>query len=604
MNEISDQEEDRFWELAIALAHQCIIYCPPVSGSSVFNCTIIGLSAAFSMASGTDPHIYTSEEDDILGGFKEQFYNQMVGYAKENGAIRDPIDWNAAQSHAFDALNAFMPGEPVFASLVDLGSAEGLLKEAYERNDKVKPPPEAVKKCCLFILERFLASLNADAASYHSLHSSVFLKADDSYERPEGMGDGAWHDGLLTLQLMRFCEAEWFDWGEGELFEFMEDADEYEHLLSMHVPEPLMHDLKRHYAALAKVTSDRSRFSGIFETAKDMTRMMRNMALEDPLRHNEDLATFLYCISPIYEKFGMNAEAVEAAEESVSLRSGLNEKYPDKNPDTLARSLYKSGTLLIEKDDIENGMARLKRAADIWRSQSSGASTMTLDEFGRCLTALAAATFEHEESSDALKLAEQAVDIYRKLSIESSGSYDWYLAENLTLCAAILNVLDRTETALPIVLEALEIYRNYGSKYSLEYQHSLSECHANAAEAYLCAGEMKLALHHTDEAISIRKALIGFEPELMAPKLARSHGLRGIVFLNFGKIPEAQSSLAYCLKVFTAPVTADPEAFGEDAHAYVNVYKEVCEEGRFKPDTKLLAPYDRIFKQMGLNGGA
>lgn len=604
MDEILYRDEDRYWEIAIPLAHRCIIYCPPVSGSSVFNCTIIGLGAAFSMAAETDPQVYSLEEENTELELQEQFYDQIARYEKENAVIPGPIDWEAAQSQAFNALDAFMPGEPAFASLVELGSAETLLKEAWERNDKVKPPLEDVNNCCLYILEQFLASLKTNTASYRSLHECLFLKVDDSSERPEGMGSSAWHDGLLMLQFFRHSEKAWHDWGEGELFEFMEDVDEYEHLLSMHVPEPFMGNLARHYAALSKVTSDRRRFDGIFETARDVARMVRNMAREDPLRHNEDLATFLYCMSAKYKEFGMNAEAIEAAEEAVTLRSGLNKKHPDKKPDTLARSLYKSGTLLIEKGDIENGMARLQRAADIWRSQSSGASTMALDEFGRCLTALAAATFEYEESSDALKFAEEAVDIYRKLSTESSGSYDWYLAENLTLCAAILNVLDRTDTALPVVLEALEIYRNYESKYSMDYQHSLSECHANAAEAYLCAGEMTLALHHTDEAISIRKALIGFEPELMAPKLARSHGLRGIVFLNFGNIPEARSSLAYCLKVFTAPVTTDPEAFGKDAQAYVNVYKEVCKEGRFKADTKLLAPYDRIFKQMGLNGGA
>jgi tetratricopeptide (TPR) repeat protein len=255
------------------------------------------------------------------------------------------------------------------------------------------------------------------------------------------------------------------------------------------------------------------------------------------------LAIWLNNLANRLNDIGRREEALEAAQEAVSLYRELELLNPEKFRPPLAMSLNTLSNRLGGLGRREEALDAGREAVRIRRELASARPEVFCSDLAMSLCNLAVRLMAVRLREEALEVGKEAVFLYRDLAMvrpEASPA----LAMSLSNLALLLNFVDRREEALEAGQEAVSEYRD-------------------------------LAL---------------VRPQAFGPDLARSvHNLSGLLS-DIGQNDQAVETSREAVELLVPFFLAIPAAFADWMKEIVSRYLYLTEKAGVQPDPDLLAP--------------
>ena len=232
-------------------------------------------------------------------------------------------------------------------------------------------------------------------------------------------------------------------------------------------------------------------------------------------RHKSNLGNIL-------SAFGQQSEALQVAEDAVSLRRQLAIEEPEAFTPKLADSLSNlAHNLSLTKRPTESLIAA-QEALDLYRKLASNKPKEFTPDLAMSLNNVANVLGELGRSEDALKASEEAVRLYQMLVSERCYKFRPNLAMSLSNFSNRLSAIEQHEVALKAAQEAVSLFRQLASENPDAFEPNLGialEKLANRLEEM--GRDQDALLAHSEAILKLKQGFLIHRMKPMCQKYIR-----------------------------------------------------------------------------------
>ncbi|MFE2057998.1 tetratricopeptide repeat protein [Streptomyces sp. NPDC059446] len=288
------------------------------------------------------------------------------------------------------------------------------------------------------------------------------------------------------------------------------------------VENPSAHepDLAASLTKLSVDLSDVGRRDEALDAAEEAVSIRRRLAAGDPATHEPDLSTSLANLGVRYWDVGRHTEALDAAEDAVSIRHRLAAGDPATHEPDLSTSLANLGNHLSEVGRYTEALTATEEALHIRRRLAAGNPAAYEPDLASSLSDFGNHLSEVGRYAEALTAEEEALGIRRRLAADNPAAHEPHLALSLSNFSVDLSEVGRHAEALAATEEALDIRRRLAADNPAAYEPDLARSLVNLSADLSEMGRHAEALTAADEAVRIRRRLAAGNPAAYTPGLA------------------------------------------------------------------------------------
>ncbi|MGH2974182.1 MAG: trypsin-like peptidase domain-containing protein, partial [Solirubrobacterales bacterium] len=203
-------------------------------------------------------------------------------------------------------------------------------------------------------------------------------------------------------------------------------------------------------------------------------------------------------------------QALEAAEEAVTIREGLVDNHPGEFQLSLAGSRSNLARVLVQQSECEEALTPIKKAVDAYRGLARKNRGRYLPPLSISLITFSNALSGLEREGEALLAIEEAVDGFREFVFEEDR--ERYLPAYVKALNDMVDVLPRDrwkDEALPMVEEAVKLSEDLFALDRRGNADALASSLGHLSLVLSGVGEQKRQLWSIEEAVELLRGLVG-----------------------------------------------------------------------------------------------
>ena len=333
------------------------------------------------------------------------------------------------------------------------------------------------------------------------------------------------------------------------------------------------------------------------DAAQEAVTIRRELAKSQPDAFTPYLAGSLNNVATMLSELGRREEALDAAQEAVTIRRELAKSQPDAFTPDLAMSLNNVANRLSELGRREEALDAAQEAVRIYRELAKSQPDAFTPYLAGSLNNVATMLSELGRREEALDAAQEAVRIYRELAKSRPDAFTPDLAVSLNNVANRLSELGRREEALDAAQEAVRIYRELAKSQPDAFTPDLAMSLNNVAIRLSALGRREEALDAAQEAVTIRRELAKSRPDAFTPDLAVSLNNVATMLSELGRREEALDAAQEAVTKLRPLFLDSPLAFMSWMETMAQTYIRRCQDTKTEPDSQLLQPIFEIFEK-------
>ena len=193
--------------------------------------------------------------------------------------------------------------------------------------------------------------------------------------------------------------------------------------------------------SLSRCLAASGRRDEALQTAQEAVTIRRNLAEHNPAAYTPDLAASLNNLAIYLDSNGQQREALTTAQEAVTIRRNLAEHNPAAYTPDLAASLNNLAIYLDSNGQQREALTTAQEAVTIRRNLAEHNPAAYTPDLAASLNTLANRLDSNGQQREALTTAQEATNLYRTLAKHNPAAYTPDLAMSLKTYA---NVLERS----------------------------------------------------------------------------------------------------------------------------------------------------------------
>ena len=349
-------------------------------------------------------------------------------------------------------------------------------------------------------------------------------------------------------------------------------------------------------AAVVSESRDRAAAAEIYERRPSKTFNLREIVaaatsvLRDSAEDNASRAQFAHSLSSWLHELGQRENALEAAEEAVTIRRALAETEPDIYRRYLASSL---DALANRFSDIGSHNAALEAAqesVEIRRELCAAQPAAPQSGLASSLNTLANRLSDMGYRQAALEAAKESVKIRRELAKTEPDSAQSSLASALNTLSNRLSDLGYYQHALEAAKETSDMYRTLARAKPDAYIPDFARSLNNLAVRLIALELHEIALDPAREATELFRDFANRRPEAFRVDFATSLVVLALVLTAVKRTCEALVACQDAIVTLRDLYLEVPRAFRPLMWGMIDLYAKLCDQLDKAPDTTLLAP--------------
>jgi tetratricopeptide (TPR) repeat protein len=297
------------------------------------------------------------------------------------------------------------------------------------------------------------------------------------------------------------------------------------------------------------------------EKAQQAVSIREQLAQACPDAFRPALAASLNNLANRLSDLGRREEALEKAQQAVSIREQLAQAHPDAFRPTLADSLNNLAVMLSELGRRQEALEKAQRAVSIYEQLAQANPDAFRPALAGSLNNLANTLRDLGRRQEALEKTQQAVSIYEQLAQAYPDAFRAALAMSLNTLAAMLSELGRRQEALEKTQQAVSIYEQLAQASPDAFLPYLAASLNNLANRLSALGRREEALEKAQQAVSIREQLAQASPNAFRPALAESLNNLAVMLSALGRRQEALEKAQQAVSIYEQLAQARPDAF-------------------------------------------
>lgn len=233
----------------------------------------------------------------------------------------------------------------------------------------------------------------------------------------------------------------------------------------------------------------------------------------------------------------------------------------DPEPEERARALHLRGTALDLLGRVEDALAAIVEASEVYRHLASRRPEAFASDLAGSLNNLGNRLGDLGRLEEALTTIEQAVEIYRRLAAARPEAFLPDLANLLNNLGTAHGNLGQREPALVATNEAVEIDRRLALRHPETFRPDLARSLNNLGIRLGNLGRRGEALAATEEAVEILRRLASSRPDAFLPDLAMSLNNLGNMLSDLDRQDEALAATQEAVEIRRRLASSNPYAF-------------------------------------------
>ncbi|MBA8808635.1 tetratricopeptide repeat protein [Promicromonospora sukumoe] len=267
------------------------------------------------------------------------------------------------------------------------------------------------------------------------------------------------------------------------------------------------------------VTLTESRPPEALPFALEAVELSRQMVLQAPKRHRNELGFALTNLANAYAALGRDHEAVAPLAEAAAVRRELTRENPATHTWTLAYTLASLGAVRSRLGDLDEAIALEREAVLLRRRLAREQPARYRRMLAASLSNLAVTHSRAGEPEEALPLEREAVAIRRGLAKDGQPGEE-HLAHSLSNLGVLYAELGRADDAVAPTKEAVDLLRLLATDDAGRFEPALADALLNLGAALIDAGRPEEGVEPTTEAVRLRRELARHSPDVHLPGLA------------------------------------------------------------------------------------
>ncbi|WP_203841532.1 tetratricopeptide repeat protein [Winogradskya humida] len=294
------------------------------------------------------------------------------------------------------------------------------------------------------------------------------------------------------------------------------------------------------------------RYDEALESAEETITVIRGLADVWPDKYRGDLAAALSVRSLQLGHLGRRMDSVEAVKEAVQIRRGL------QDDEALATTLNNLAIRLIEVGRHDEALATITEVVALRRTLAEQNPGGHLPELAMALSNLGFQLGRRDRQAEALVVVREAVAIRRRLCEDEPDAYLPNLAMSLNTLSLQLHHLGHLREALAAGEESATIYRRLRTGRPDAIAPLLAMALNNLARYQSEAGHGEQALATIREAVAIRRVLADQRPAAFRKDLAQSLLVLAVLLETAGHRDQAADNAAEAVPLYRELAAAEP----------------------------------------------
>jgi tetratricopeptide (TPR) repeat protein len=266
------------------------------------------------------------------------------------------------------------------------------------------------------------------------------------------------------------------------------------------------------YATLSWRLANAGQREEALEPAEQEVTIYRHLAEAEPAAHLHHLARALYRLGVCRSMVGRHHDAVASAEEAAMIRWRLAEVDPRTYLFELAESLDSVGALRSAVGRWDQALAAAERAVAVYRALADADPAVHRSGLAKSLTNLGTRLSQVGRSQEAVIPAEEAVAIRRDQADTKPATYLPQLGGSLNNLGNHYAEVGRWEDAVACLREATGTFQELVKKNEKAYLPDLAISLSNLGARLLGAGRRNESLPIAEEAFDIYQRLARGNP--------------------------------------------------------------------------------------------
>ena len=237
--------------------------------------------------------------------------------------------------------------------------------------------------------------------------------------------------------------------------------------------------------SLSRCLAASGRRDEALQTAQEAVTIRRNLAEHNPAAYTPDLAASLNNLAIYLDSNGQQREALTTAQEATNLYRTLAEHNPAAYTPDLAGSLNTLAIYLDSNGQQREALTTAQEATNLYRTLAEHNPAAYTPDLAGSLNTLAIYLDSNGQQREALTTAQEATNLYRTLAKHNPAAYTPDLAGSLNTLAIYLDSNGQQREALTTAQEATNLYRTLAKHNPAAYTPDLAmslKTYANVLE--------------------------------------------------------------------------------------------------------------------------
>ena len=262
--------------------------------------------------------------------------------------------------------------------------------------------------------------------------------------------------------------------------------------------------------SLSRCLAASGRRDEALQTAQEAVTIRRNLAEHNPTAHTPGLAASLNNLANRLDGNGQQREALTTAQEATTLYRTLAQHNPATHTPNLAMSLNNLAIYLDDNGQQREALTTAQEATNLYRTLAQHNPATYTPNLAMSLDTLAKRLDSNGQQREALTTAQEATNLYRTLAKHNPAAYSPNLASSLSNLAVYLAGNEQQHEALRTSQEATELCQQLVNEHFRAFSGRFAttlETHARILEHCGDATEATCIRQRRDEILERMKEM-------------------------------------------------------------------------------------------------
>ncbi|MFH8680844.1 tetratricopeptide repeat protein [Streptomyces lydicus] len=301
-------------------------------------------------------------------------------------------------------------------------------------------------------------------------------------------------------------------------------------------------------------------------------RLYRRIGKWDGGASLPELAHALHAVSHAEGELGRLPAALAASREAIAVRRHLVDRHGDALRPDLAAALNNQAVRLHQAGRVHEALGEAREAAELYRALAQERPDAHRAGLAMSLGTLSLCLGDATRHTEALRCAEESADIRRELARERPAAFLPDLARSLNALAIDLEEMGYPDKALAAAEEAVGFYRDLAHRNQSAYAEPLAMSLNTLACQLEKAGRVPQALSAAQESVNLYRPIAARNPSAHRADLAMALTTLADELAEAGRGAEALEAGREAVSLYRALADRHPRSHSAALSTALNTF--------------------------------